>query len=97
MINAKVISAPQIAATVQGLIQLLDRLPQALGRLSAHLVREHQGGHIRMEGGTDPEPAVLAAETHLTDAEADVPDLTAHLRQASALLTRMGCPWEGEL
>ncbi|MFE2305015.1 hypothetical protein [Streptomyces sp. NPDC059411] len=92
-LNAKAISAPEISLTVQNLITLIDRLPQALDQLSNHLVLDQRQGQVRMEDGSDPGPRVLEAETHLSDAESDLADIAGHLRKAGALLFTMGAPW----
>ncbi|AXE23547.1 hypothetical protein C0216_08795 [Streptomyces globosus] len=95
LINAKAVPAPELSATVQALITLLDRLPQALSSISTHLVREQKAERVRMDNATDPAAAVIDVDTHLTDAEADLADVTAHLRQAGALLFAMGTPFDG--
>ncbi|MET8296372.1 hypothetical protein ABZW02_20195 [Streptomyces sp. NPDC005180] len=92
LIDNRSIPAPELSATVQALIVLMDRLPQALGHLSAHLVREQAAARVRMDNDSDPAAAVLQVDTALTDAETDLADVTAHLRTAGSLLFAMGTP-----
>ncbi|MGW6413059.1 hypothetical protein ACWF95_38935 [Streptomyces vinaceus] len=93
LINSGNTPAPEISATIQALILLVDRLPEALGRLSNHLVREQKAERVRMDNGSDPAKAVVQADTHLTDAETDLADVSAALHKAGALLAAMGTPW----
>lgn len=94
LLNAKDVPAPEISATVQALITLTSRMPQALLHLTAHLGRQQKAERVRLDNGADPAAAVIQADTYLTDAETDLADVSAHLRKAGALLFTMGAPWE---
>ncbi|MFJ6384741.1 hypothetical protein ACIQI7_32625 [Kitasatospora sp. NPDC092039] len=48
------LSAPEISATVRGLVDAIDGLPQALEQLAGHLQRELTAGRVRVEDGRDP-------------------------------------------
>ncbi|MFE2283847.1 hypothetical protein ACFXDJ_06715 [Streptomyces sp. NPDC059443] len=96
LINSGNTSAPEISATVQALITLVDRLPEALGRLSNHLVREEKAARVRMDDNSDPAKAVVWVDTFLTDADSDLADVSKSLHAAGSLLFKMGQPYEGE-
>ncbi|MGW6704754.1 hypothetical protein ACWGDE_07665 [Streptomyces sp. NPDC054956] len=91
-LNTKTLSAPEISNAVQSLLQLVDRLPQALDQLGDHLVREQRAGRVRMEDGRDSSMPALKAESHLSDAGSELDDVHGHLRKAGALLAAMGTP-----
>ncbi|MFB6518727.1 hypothetical protein [Streptomyces sp. NPDC056401] len=94
LLDTKDISAPEISATVQAVIRLVDRMPQALSHLSARLVREQKAERIRMDDGSDPAKAAMWVETFLTDAETDVVDAAKSLHAAGSLLFKMGAPYD---
>ncbi|MFF9982833.1 hypothetical protein [Streptomyces erythrochromogenes] len=92
LLNTREITPPEISTTVQELLLAVDRIPQALTQLAAHLVRDQRHGRVRMDDGGDSTQPVLEVETHLSDAEFDLNDATAQLRKAVRLLFAMSAP-----
>lgn len=92
LLNTRQLTPPEISATVQELLLVVDRIPQALTQLAARLVRDQRQDQVRMDDGRDSTQPVLEVETHLTDAETDLNDATAHLRKAVRLLSAMSAP-----
>ncbi|MFD9621874.1 hypothetical protein ACFWB2_32000 [Streptomyces virginiae] len=93
LLNTRQITPPEISTTVQELLLVVDRIPQALTQLAARLVRDQRQDRVRMADGRDSTQSVLEVETHLSDAESDLNDATAHLRKAARLLSAMSAPW----
>ncbi|RPE26591.1 hypothetical protein [Kitasatospora cineracea] len=107
-LNAKTMSAPEISATVRGLLDLVDRLPQALEQLAGHLERELAAGRVRMEDGRDPagpvdqalaglrRAAALTAPENHTDYGDPAGELSEALHDAGSWLFNMGAPWSDD-
>ncbi|MFJ8213229.1 hypothetical protein [Streptomyces sp. NPDC096033] len=81
--------------TIQALLALVSRLPQALTQTVAAVERHHRQGAIRMEDGSDPTDAFLRVEENLTAAEVGITDeVIPFLRKAASVLARMGAPYD---
>jgi uncharacterized membrane protein YccC len=79
-----------LSGTVQGLITLTDRLPQALQQLRRGLQQLEEQQTIRMTDGTKPEDAVSTALRGLLNAEEAVKAANHALRAAGAPMAAMG-------
>ncbi|MFJ1900487.1 hypothetical protein [Streptomyces sp. NPDC088115] len=81
---------PNVCATVEALIALTDRLPQALQQASRALQHAEERQVIRMADGSDVGDHVSRALRGLLDAEQAVKVANAHLREAGTPLAAMG-------
>jgi hypothetical protein len=79
-----------LSGTVQGLITLTDRLPQALQQLRRGLQQLEEQQTIRMADGTNPVDAVSTALRGLLNAEEAVKAANHALRAAGAPMAAMG-------
>lgn len=69
-LNIEAMTAPEISSTVRGLLDLVDRLPQAFEQLANHLEKQLAGGQVRMEDGRHPAAPVAQAVAGLRRAAA---------------------------
>jgi hypothetical protein len=83
-----------LAGTVQGLIVLTDRLPQALQQLRRGLQQLEEEQTIRMADGSDPADGVSTALRALLNAEEAVKAANHALRAAGAPMSAMGGYWD---
>ncbi|MFD7867354.1 hypothetical protein [Streptomyces sp. NPDC059783] len=81
---------PNISATVEALIALTDRLPQALQQASRALQHAEEQHAIVMADGADVADQVSVALRGLLDAEQAVKMANVHLREAGRPLANMG-------
>lgn len=81
---------PAVCGTVEGLIALTDRLPQALQQAARALQYLEEQQAIRMADGSDVDAQVSRALRGLLDAEQAVKVANAHLREAGTPLAAMG-------
>jgi hypothetical protein len=104
-LNGPVLSAPEISSIVRALMDLVDRLPQALDQLAGHLEKQQAAGQVRMEGGRDParpvstvttalrRAALMAAAQHHTNYGDPAGEFSAELHEAAGWLYNMGAPF----
>lgn len=85
--------AGEISHTVLALIELVDRLPQALNQLAAGLHAIEQRDGIRLDHDGDVHAEVQAAVQALQDAREALPAVSKALGEASAPLFHMGAPY----
>ncbi|MFB7517214.1 hypothetical protein [Streptomyces sp. NPDC056144] len=83
------LTAPQISATIQGLVAAVDRMPQALEQLAAQLRHRQEQGQIRMDDGSESGNAVHAVLAYLADAAGDLEALAVSLHNAASPLFHM--------
>lgn len=107
-LNIKVMTAPEISSTVRGLLDLVDRLPQAFEQLANHLEKQLADDQVRMEDGRDPEPPVAQAVTGLRRAAAlaspvhrvhygdPAGEFSSAVHDAAGWLFNMGAPYVPE-
>jgi hypothetical protein len=79
-----------LSGTVQGLIVLTDRLPQALQQIRRGLQQLEEEQTIRMADGSHPEAGVSTALRALLNAEEAVKVANHALRAAGAPMAAMG-------
>jgi hypothetical protein len=79
-----------LSGTVQGLITLTDRLPQALQQLRRGLQQLEEQQTIRMADGSNPGDGVSTALRGLLNAEEAVKAANHALRAAGAPMAAMG-------
>lgn len=79
-----------VSATVEALVALTDRLPQALEQASRALQHLEEEQAIRMADGSDVNEQVSVALRSLLDAEQAVKMANVHLREAGRPLANMG-------
>lgn len=84
------LTAPEISSTVQGLVAMVDRLPQALEQLAVQLRHRQDRGQVRMDDGSQPGEAVRAVVAYLDDARGDLEALSVSLHNAASPLFSMG-------
>lgn len=85
--------AGEVSATVLALIELVDRLPQALDQLEAGLLSLERRGQIRLDHDADLRGEVAAAVKGLRDARTGLGGVSKALGEASAPLFHMGAPY----
>ncbi|WP_331728791.1 hypothetical protein OG693_39425 (plasmid) [Streptomyces sp. NBC_01259] len=78
------------SATVEALVALTDRLPQALQQISRAVQHLEEQQAIRMADGSDVADQVSVALRGLLDAEQAVKVANVHLREAGRPLANMG-------
>ncbi|KIQ67035.1 hypothetical protein TR51_06510 [Kitasatospora griseola] len=83
------IPAPQISATTQALLSLVQRLPQAIEQLGWALDRQARADAIRMDNGTEPEAAVATVKNALADTVSALNETAEHLQHAATPLFSM--------
>ncbi|MFG3512175.1 hypothetical protein [Streptomyces bobili] len=81
---------PHVSETAQALVQMIDRLPQALLQVSEAVRRHASQRLIRMDDGTDPAKAADEVMNNLADAIRDVGQLSTSLHFAASVLFHMG-------
>ena len=81
--------APVISSTVQALVQLVDRMPQALEQLGRQLRQRRAEDAIRMDTGENPAVAVAEAMVALDDAVQHLADVSRSLHLAASPLFHM--------
>jgi hypothetical protein len=104
-LNQTDLSAPAISSIVQGLAELLDRLPQTFEQLARQLGKRDADGLVRMENGMPARPYVievigsldsaakLVAPANYATYGAPAGQLGAAVHNAASLLYNMGAPW----
>ncbi|MFD4996958.1 hypothetical protein [Streptomyces buecherae] len=88
---------PHVSETVQALVAMVDRLPQALQQISGAVRRHAEHGLIRMDDGTDPAKAAGEVSSYLADAIDDVDKLSVSLHVAASVLFHMGTAEKAEV
>ncbi|MFJ8657484.1 hypothetical protein ACIRNU_34740 [Streptomyces rochei] len=97
-LSPKVYTEPaDLANTADGIVTLLERLPQTLKQLRGGLRMLEEVMEIRTDNGQEPHVAVGLASSHLLVAEDDIESVITALRRARAELSHMAGPWpEGD-
>lgn len=103
-LNGPALSAPEISSVARVLLDLVDRLPQALDQLASHLEKQQAAGQVRMDDGRDPagpvstvtaalrRAALMASIQHHTNYGDPAGEFSAELHEAAGWLFNMGAP-----